>query len=136
MKKQTYIIFVLSLIIALGLGSCKEAKHETRALVNDINDSTMIISSKDDGQVTLDIRTATFINGAVQGGDSVEVTWEGNANNSDWTKKRAAIVNLVPRQGHHFRVGEDKSMPLKTNGHKQTKEEKKNEDEFFKNLKK
>lgn len=112
------------------LGSCSRKEQMTHALVKDINDSVMKIE-KDGNGVDVDVRKAIYTAGAVQGGDSIVLNYFGSLNTGDC---QAVSIQLLPRAGRHVEAVFDPKAPLKTDNKPVTKEEKKKEDEFYKNL--
>jgi hypothetical protein len=122
--------FCLMALFALMLGSCSKKEQMTHALVKDINDSVMKIE-KDGNRVDVDVRKAIYTAGAVQGGDSIVLNYFGSLNTGDC---QAVSVQLLPRAGRHVEAVFDPKAPLKTDNKPVTKEEKKEQDEFYKNL--
>ncbi len=128
MKKT--ILFCLVAVFALLLGSCSRKEKTARVLVKDVNDSVMKI--EDDGnRVDVDVHKAIYTAGAIQGGDSVVLNYFGSLNTGDC---EAISIELLPRAGRHVEAVFDPKAPLKTDNKPVTKEEKKRQEEFFKNL--
>lgn len=124
------IIFCLVAGLALLLGSCSKKEHAARVLVKDVNDSVMKIES-DGNRVDVDVRKAIYTAGAIQGGDSAVLNYFGSLATGDC---QAVSIELLPRQGRHVEAVYNPKAPLKTSNKSVTKEEKKREDEFYKNL--
>ena len=112
------------------LGSCSKKEHAARVLVKDVNDSVMKIET-DGNRVDVDVRKAIYTAGAIQGGDSAVLNYFGSLSTGDC---QAVSVELLPRAGRHVEAVFDPKAPLKTNHKPVTKEEKKKEEEFYKNL--
>lgn len=128
MKKT--IFFCLVALFALMFGSCSRKEHSARVLVKDVNDSVMKI--EDDGsRVDVDVRKAIYTAGAIQGGDSAVLNYFGSLSSGDC---QAVSIELLPRAGRHVEAVFDPKAPLKTDNKPVTKEEKKKEEEFYKNL--
>lgn len=127
--KKTIFLYLVALF-AILLGSCSRKEQMTHALVKDINDSVMKIE-KDGNGVDVDVRKAIYTAGAVQGGDSIVLNYFGSLNTGDC---QAVSIQLLPRAGRHVEAVFDPKAPLKTDNKPVTKEEKKEQDEFYKNL--
>lgn len=128
MKKTIFLCLVA--MFALMLGSCSKKEHAARVLVKDVNDSVMKIEN-DGNRVDVDVRKAIYTAGAIQGGDSAVLNYFGSLSTGDC---QAVSVELLPRAGRHVEAVFDPKAPLKTNNKPVTKEEKKKEEEFYKNL--
>ena len=89
MKKQFGYLFAAVTFILLTPSCRHKMEHgETRGLVDEINDSAMIVKI-DGSKVNFDITVASFTHGAVMYGDSVIVNYIG-----DLSMKRALAESV------------------------------------------
>lgn len=114
--KKVFGFIIIAFAVALTTASCRhEIKHDkTTGIVDEINDSAMVLRTTDNGKVKFDITVASFTHGAVMYGDSVIVHYAG-----DLSMKRALAetVFLIDRPGTIVEVkkGEvDETKELKT----------------------
>lgn len=116
--KKVFGFIIIAFAVALTTASCRhEIKHDkTTGIVDEINDSVMVLRTTDNGKVKFDITVASFTHGAVMFGDSVIVHYAG-----DLSMKRALAetVFLIDRPGNILEIkdGEvigDKTPELKT----------------------
>jgi hypothetical protein len=114
--KKVFGFIIIAFAVALVSVSCRhEIKHDkTTGIVDEINDTAMVVRTVSDGKVKFDITVASFTHGAVMYGDSVIVHYAG-----DLSKKRALAesVFLIYRQGTIVEIkhGEvDEKNQLKT----------------------
>lgn len=89
MKKLIGFLFAVVAGLLLTVSCRHKMEHgETRGLVDEINDSSMVVKI-DGSKVKFDITVATFTNGVVMYGDSVIVYYIG-----DLSMKRALAENI------------------------------------------
>ena len=109
MKKLFGFLFAAAAAVLLSVSCRHKMEHgETRGLVDEINDSAMIVKI-DDTKVKFDITVATFTHGAVMYGDSVIVGYIG-----DLSMKRALAetVYLIERRSNEVVI--DHNVPVDT----------------------
>ncbi|MBQ3753707.1 MAG: hypothetical protein II864_09215 [Prevotella sp.] len=102
MKKIFGFIFAFFAMLLLSVSCSKVVKDKTSGLVDEINDSVMVLKI-DGSKVHFDVTAASFTHGAVMYGDSVIVHYTG-----DLSKKRALAeaVYLIERPGTIVEVKE------------------------------
>ena len=97
MKRFLGILFAAAVVTVCMVSCRRVVRADVRALVDEINDTAMVVRIDGDSKVMFDIREATFTNGAVMYGDSVVVKYIG-----DLSMKRAFAesVRLIERPGN------------------------------------
>ena len=109
MKKLFSFLFAAAAVVLMTVSCRHKMEHgDTRGLVDEINDSVMILKV-DGSKIQFDITVANFTHGAVMYGDSVIVNYVG-----DLSKKRALAeaVYLLDRPSNVIIV--DHSKPVDT----------------------
>ena len=103
MKKSIIsILLVISVLSLLTVACSSNPVHgQTRGLVDEMTDSTMIVRI-DGSKVKFDLSEASFTNGAVMYGDSVMIDYYGSL---DSKRAIALTVQLIIRQGVTVPVG-------------------------------
>ncbi len=104
MKKFLGFLFAVVAAMLLTVSCRHKMEHgETRGLVDEINDSAMVVKI-DGSKVKFDITVAAFTHGAVMYGDSVIVHYVG-----DLSMKRALAetVYLLERKGTVIELPKD-----------------------------
>lgn len=95
MKK--YVIIPLLLLVMLAMHSCRKEIKVCTAKIEEVSDSTSMITMIGDYQISFDISKARFTNGAVMPGDSVRINYIGDLKER---KAKALVVYLIPKPGN------------------------------------
>ena len=87
---------IICFVALIAFNACGDKIKSTKVSIQKMTDTTFV-SVIDGHHITFDIKKATFDNGFVMAGDSVEIHYIG-ALSDDPVK--VALIKLIPKKGH------------------------------------